>query len=91
MFGLKRIEFTVDRLDYQMKDLLILHKDIGEEVAKLRMSIEELRQMNEEAIVNRETISKFISDINEIVKISAITEERKKQEAKPEKKKKKHA
>lgn len=57
MFGLKKLIMDVEILSSQVNSIF--------------MMIEELRQTNKEAIINRETITKFINDLNAIVKLSS--------------------
>lgn len=60
MFGLKKLTMDIEILSSQVQSLFTM--------------IEELRQTNNEAIINRETITKFINDLNAIVKLSSIKE-----------------
>ena len=58
MFGLKKLIMDVEILSSQVNYIF--------------MMIEELRQTNKDAIINRETITKFINDLHSVVKMSNL-------------------
>ena len=60
MFGLKKISMDIEILSSQIQSMFTM--------------LEELRQTNKEAIINRETITKFIDYLNAIVKQSSTNE-----------------
>lgn len=60
------------------------------EIVLLTNKIEQLRQMNQNAIINREVIAKFIDDMHKIVSITAIQEAKKENEIKKKGRPKKH-
>ena len=68
MFGLKKMQTEISTLTC--------------EIVLLTNKIEQLRQMNENAIINREVIAKFIDDMHKIVSITAIQEAKKENEIK---------
>ena len=48
------------------------YQELTKELQYLRMALEELTKTNEQAIINRQTITKFIDDLNNIVKITKV-------------------
>lgn len=58
---------------------------MGTELQLLKDEINALKKVNEQAIINKETITKFLSDMHQIVRISSVQEAKKINEVKKKK------